>query len=81
MVLWNPFRQRRLLTAAERFRREHSLWLTRAMLTHRAYPRIPSRRVEAGGFEALRAREGGPGRAAAWWAAALTRVDDLPARR
>lgn len=81
MVFWNPLRRRRLSSAAERFRREHSLWLTQAMLTGRAYPRIPSRRVDAGGFDGLRAREGGGRRAGAWWAAALTRVDDLPPRR
>lgn len=81
MLFWNPLRRRRLASAAERFRREHSLWLTRAMLTGTPYPRIPSRRVDAGGFDGLRRREGGPGRAERWWSAALTRVEGTPGGR
>ncbi len=64
-------------TASERFRAEHSAWLTLAMLTGRAYPRIPAKRTDLGGFDALRRRPGGLARAAAWWRAALAKVDDV----
>lgn len=74
-MIWWPFRKRELLTASERMRREHSLFLTRAMLVGRRYPRIPSKRVAAGGYDGLRARTGGPERAGQWWSAALSRVD------
>lgn len=64
-------------TASDRFRAEHSAWLSYAMLTGRAYPRIPTRRADRGGFDALRLREGGMARAAAWWRAALALVNDV----
>lgn len=68
---------RDMQTASERFRAEHSAWLTLAMLTGRAYPRIPTKRTDLGGFDALRRRPGGLARAAAWWRAALAKVDDV----
>jgi hypothetical protein len=68
---------RDMQTASERFRAEHSAWLTLAMLTGRAYPRIPTKRTDQGGFDALRRRPGGLARAAAWWRAALAKVDDV----
>ena len=75
LMIWWPFRKRELESAAERMRREHSRFLTRAMLGGRRYPRIPSKRVASGGFDALRSREGGAERAGQWWSAALDRVD------
>ena len=74
---WNRRSIRDLQTASERFRAEHSAWLTYAMLTGRSYPRIPTRRADLGGFDALRRRSGGLARAAAWWRAALSRVNDV----
>ncbi len=71
---------RDMQNASERFRAEHSAWLTLAMLTGRAYPRIPTKRADlggVGGFDALRRRPGGLARAAAWWRAALAKVDDV----
>jgi hypothetical protein len=68
---------RDMQSASERFRAEHSAWLTLAMLTGRAYPRIPTKRTDLGGFDALRRRPGGLARAAAWWRAALAKVDDV----
>lgn len=68
---------RDMQTASERFRAEHSAWLTLAMLTGRACPRIPTKRTDLGGFDALRRRPGGLARAAAWWRAALAKVDDV----
>lgn len=64
-------------SAGERFRAEHSAWLTLAMLTGRPYPRIPTKRTDLGGYEGLRRRPGGLARAAAWWRAALSRVNDV----
>lgn len=57
------------------FRRAHERWLTRAMASPRAYPRIPLRRVADGGFAPLVSRPGGRERAERWWAMALERVD------
>lgn len=68
---------RDLQSTSERFRAEHSAWLTLAMLTGRAYPRIPTKRADRGGFDDLRSRPGGLARAAAWWRAALARVNDV----
>ncbi|MEM9374391.1 MAG: hypothetical protein AAGA55_12185 [Planctomycetota bacterium] len=64
-------------SAGERFRTQHSAWLTRAMLSDRSYPRIPAKRTDLGGFDSLRRRPGGLQRAAAWWRAALAKVNDV----
>lgn len=74
---WNGRTIRDIQTAGERFRAQHSAWLTHALLTGRSYPRIPTERADRGGFDRLRARRGGLARAASWWRAALARVDDL----
>ena len=77
---WNSKSIRDVQTASERFRAEHTAWLTMAMLTGRSYPRIPTRRIEIGGrggFDGLRRRPGGLERAASWWRAALSRVNDV----
>lgn len=79
MLFWSWSKRRE--GAAERFRKEHEAWLTRALLDGREYPRIPTRAVRAGGFDGLRRRAGGPQRAAMWWDAALLRVDEAPGRR
>lgn len=71
------FKRRSNLTASELARAIHSEWLTRAMAQRKAYPRIPTRRVEDGGFDALRARANGMARAEQWWMVALERVDEV----
>ena len=77
---WNfsPFRKRKLLDASQRFRREHEVWLTHALArlrrSPRSVPRIPTRAVRNGGFDALRTRDHGPERAKAWWLLAMERV-------
>ncbi|MDX2130875.1 MAG: hypothetical protein SFY69_02335 [Planctomycetota bacterium] len=74
-MIWGSVR--RVLTSSELFRRQHSLWLTRALRSGREYPRIPIRSVNAGGFSRLMSRPGGPALAERWWARALDRVDDV----
>lgn len=56
-------------------RRQHEDWLTRALMTQREYPRIPIRRVDEGGFEAMMHRTDGPSKAQRWWDLALRRVN------
>jgi len=75
-MAWRFFRGRDLRTTAERMRDQHSAWLTVAVMTGKVYPRIPTRRVAQGGFDAMRMRPGGAARAEAWWRGALGRVDD-----
>lgn len=85
MVLWASrgrgmfgfFKRRMGLTSSELARAIHSEWLTRALEGRKVYPRIPTRRVDEGGFDALRARARGMARAEQWWTAALERVDEV----
>jgi hypothetical protein len=72
------FRQvrRGLPDPAALFRRVHEAWLTRAVTSGKAYPRIPVRRVDEGGFDPLLSRPGGRQLADRWWSAALGRVDE-----
>jgi len=73
-MFWNA-RQRLLDSFGARARRVHSIWLTRAVCEGRVYPRIPTRRVDLGGFDSLMRREGGPQLAERWWTIALLRVE------
>jgi hypothetical protein len=57
------------------FRRMHERWLTRALSSGRAYPRLPIRRVDQGGFDAVRREPAARARADRWWELALDRVD------
>lgn len=57
------------------FRLIHERWLTRAVKSKLPYPRIPIRRVDAGGFDEVRQRPEARARADRWWALALERVD------
>jgi hypothetical protein len=75
-MIWNGFRRKKVLDAGARFRAEHSRFLTLALLSGRRYPRIPSKRVDRGGFNGLLKLDEGQKRAAMWWAAALNRVDE-----
>ena len=74
-MLWNFFRAAAPTTAGELMRRAHSRWLTAAMSTRRAYPRIPVRPLSTGGFARLTSRASGRHWADIWWDAALRRVD------
>jgi hypothetical protein len=75
-MLWRWFNRRDTRLAGERFRAEHSRWLTHAMLSGKRYPRIPTRKVSQGGFDAMMSRPDGPHTAERWWIAAFQRVDD-----
>lgn len=74
-MIWNSFRLAREVSPAERFRREHELWLNRAIRSTTPMPRIPLRPVSRGGFERL--ASSGRGRRAinAWWGSTLRRAD------
>ncbi|MEO1512756.1 MAG: hypothetical protein AAFU70_11840, partial [Planctomycetota bacterium] len=56
---WWPRRLRDWRTCSERFRAEHSRFLTAALRAPRRYPKIPTKRVSQGGYERLLARESG----------------------
>ena len=75
-MIWGFFRRRDLRSAAERFRAEHSRFLSSAMMSGRRYPTIPTRRVRDGGFDAMMSRPTGPDRAERWWSAAMSRMDE-----
>lgn len=69
-------RRQRILTASEQARRVHSAWLTRALSGEMAeLPRIPARRVEQGGFNALLFTAAGRRWAAEWWRRVLERLE------
>ena len=74
-MIWTFWRAGDRVEAGELARREHSRWLTRALRSGRAYPRIPVRRVDDGGYGFLARRTDGPARAQRWWSRALDRVD------
>lgn len=63
--------------AAERARRVHSTWLTRALRGggNAHIPRIPVRRVSEGGFDPLLSTVEGREWAEAWWAETLVHED------
>ncbi|MBL0928327.1 MAG: hypothetical protein IBJ11_11870 [Phycisphaerales bacterium] len=66
----------RLETAAERARRLHSAWLTRALTDPQwAAPRIPVRPVSEGGWDEFVRSPGGRDWAERWWDDA---IDDTP---
>ncbi|QYU67425.1 hypothetical protein J4558_21245 [Leptolyngbya sp. 15MV] len=76
-MLWRSSRREGLPDPAREFRRVHEEWLTRAMRSGVAYPRIPLRRVDAGGFDAMMARPEGRARARRWWSIVLDRLDPV----
>lgn len=73
-MVFGPRMHRRKLDAGERFRAEHSAWLTLAMMSGRRYPRIPAKKVELGGYDRLLERQSGRRHAARWWQLALARI-------
>ncbi len=69
--------RKRLLDAGERARREHSNFLTQALCTRlgAGAPRIPTRRVDRGGFDRLMADSRGRQAADRWWAGTFVDED------
>lgn len=76
-MLWSFFNPRDLPSKAEQFRRAHEQWLSAAMRSPIAPPRIPIRRVETGGFDDLLARPRGREVAERWWRTAFARTPDV----
>ncbi|MCX5690580.1 MAG: hypothetical protein NTV94_12500 [Planctomycetota bacterium] len=74
---WRFWTTSEFLEAGEKARQEHARWLTRAMASGMAYPKIPVKPADAGGFDRLRDKAGGQELAAAWWEAARNRVERL----
>lgn len=74
-MIWRWMSKAARLEAGAKFRREHSLWLSRALIERRQYPVIPTHRSDRGGFARLRATPEGRARAELWWELALQRVD------
>ncbi len=73
-MIFRPRTRRDLFDAGERFRAEHSAWLTLAMMSGRKYPRIPAKRADLGGYDRLMATRSGRDRSARWWRLALARI-------
>ncbi|MEZ6244051.1 MAG: hypothetical protein R3B57_13525 [Phycisphaerales bacterium] len=74
---WRFLNRRTFRAAGERFRLEHSRWLTHAVVSQRQYPRIPTRPATSGGFDRMMRLDHGPERASKWWSLASDRVDSL----
>lgn len=79
MSFWKRLLERTGLaeTPGEAMRRQHSVFLSNAILHNKQYPRIPTRAVtqDSDGFTQLMARKHGPDHAEKWWNLALERVD------
>jgi len=73
-MLWRRWRSRDLRSTGERFRAEHSRFLSAALTRPEAYPRIPSKRVSEGGYDRLMASDSGREHTRRWWSIALERV-------
>ena len=70
----------RVLLLGERARRMHSAWLTSAMRDRSsALPRIPTRRVDEGGFDPILQSPGGREWAEQWWGDAFVKVETYSA--
>ncbi len=65
------------MTTGERARRQHSEWLTRALVSGRRVPRIPIRAVSAGGWGELMSRPNGRVIAERWWRRTLRALDEV----
>lgn len=75
-MFWRLFGRDDLPSLGETYRLVHEAWLNRALGSELAYPRIPLRKADDGGFSGLMGRPGGRVLAEMWWTAALDRVDD-----
>lgn len=76
---WTFFTQSQIRDAGRRFRAEHSAFLTRALCRPgSAYPRIPTRRVDRGGFDRQRelaSQNPSEDRFDKWWNLAMQKVE------
>lgn len=54
--------------------RQHARWLTAALRGRKTAPRIPTRRVDEGGFARLMSTERGREVASQWWYDAIERT-------
>ena len=77
-MLWRFFSRDDLPSRAEAFRRVHEQWLTRAVRSRSPLPRIPTRRVDSGGFDHLTSRPRGQEVAERWWRMTFSRLDQAP---
>ncbi len=76
-MLWNGFKRKKIIDAGERYRAQHSAFLTFALRTTRRIPRIPRKRADEGGYSGLLKLESGQKRASQWWSVAIMKLDDL----
>ena len=74
-MFWNWWSLKRRQKTAARMRAEHEAFLTLALMGRGAYPRIPTRRSDEGGFGPMMARNTGRSRADRWWGLAMDKVD------
>ncbi len=74
-MIWAWMTKRDPEARAEAMRRTHSRFLSAAILSADAFPRIPVRRTDEGGFATLMSRPRGRAAAAAWWRRAF---DTMP---
>jgi hypothetical protein len=74
-MIWSLFHRNGWLSPGERARREHEVWLSRAIRSGRALPRIPARRVDLGGMEPVLGSPRGREWARRWWERVLSRAD------
>ena len=74
-MFWGLWTYRRLQKTAARMRAEHERFLSAALAPHRRYPRIPTKRVDQGGFDRLMSRQSGRKLADRWWETAFDRIE------
>jgi len=75
-MIWSWPTRRNPQARAEAMRRAHSRFLSAAILSADAFPRIPVRRVDQGGFRTLMSGPRGRAAAAAWWERAFGQLPD-----
>ena len=75
-MLWSWFFSRNVESRAEAMRRTHSRFLSAAIDSADLFPRIPVRRADRGGFDAVMSRPRGRQAAMAWWGRALDAMPD-----
>lgn len=73
---WFRSGRARMVEAGRLARLVHSRWLTEAISRPLDVPRIPTRRVDDGGFGPMVCRPEGRARADRWWSLALDRTPE-----
>jgi len=79
-MIWTGKLSKKELDAGVRFRAVHSSFLTRALKFGLRSPRIPAKRVDEGGYSGLLKIPEQEKRATLWWAAAMSRMDQIDNR-